>query len=297
MLVAFISGCSESFESGIGLLGRAESKAPAIEPSCVPEDFTEEQIAAAKKHPAFSKLTEADLILIGKSTFRLEGVLESFPAQYQYRVSVKVDLALPGEIEKGKTTSARLSITSKVDPEVPSGKTCVVALKGRRRPYIVFHAESSEKLIRVAKIAHLLKTNALEDGLKKAKDHPQKHALYKQLDRAKGVAIVHEDTNPTATVEFDVKSQRSITGGHVDFVFKGKLERGQERKMAFENGQPKIESGDLFLITYSIDDKLVQVDKVIAITDETRAIITALYKKQLSAEDKKALASLLKQKK
>src|SRR5262245_16649760 len=81
------------------------------------------------KNPRYDEFRKAKLVLAAKlDAARVTAVLESFPPQYQFAITLSPTEVYRGDFAKGKAVMVRHSITAKEEPKLPVGKEMLVQL-------------------------------------------------------------------------------------------------------------------------------------------------------------------------
>jgi len=192
----------------------------------------DKKLAAAKKHPKYKRIYEAKNVVIAKLTrAEVTSVAESYPAIYNFKLTLEVEEVLRGALKSGKLVQCSYSKTGKKQPLLPVGKKCLVLLHTDRNRIRAHHlAQTSDELLNAARIAVEQANKADKAAAKLAAEKPEKHPLYALLKKADGVIV--------ATGDMEGTSSHSSSGGSSEseicvVSMKGKLKRGDRFEAAF----------------------------------------------------------------
>jgi len=161
----------------------------------------DKQLAAAQKHPHYKDIYAAKNIVVAKLVrTSLKRVAESYPAIFEFDLSLAVEEALRGPLKPKSRVRCSYSQTAKRQPPLPVGKRCLVLLRivrGRARAY--FLAPASDDLMKAARIAAEKASKAEKAAAALASDKPEEHRLYAPLKKADGVVVATGDMEGTAS--------------------------------------------------------------------------------------------------
>ena len=192
----------------------------------------DKQLAAAQKHPHYKQIYAAKNVVVAKlAGAKLEAVAESYPAIFEFELSLAVEEVLRGSLKPKSRVRCSYSRTAKKQPSLPTGKRCLVLLRidrGRARAY--FLARASDDLLKVARIAAEQASKAEKAAAAIASDKPEKHPLYAPLKKAEGVVVATGDMEGTASHD----SSGVSTQSEICVVsMKGKLKSGARFEAVF----------------------------------------------------------------
>ncbi|MDP6634560.1 MAG: hypothetical protein QGG42_06665 [Phycisphaerae bacterium] len=190
------------------------------------------QLDAAKKHPRYKSIFEAKNVVVATlDRAQLGAVAESYPAIYEFELTLTVNQALRGRLKPKQTIQCAYSKTGKKKPAPPVGEQCLALLRTDRRGNRAYYlAPASKDLLKVARIAadEADKTDRANAAL--ARDNPEKHPLYTMLTKADCVVVATGAPDGTASHN----SRGVSTQTEICVVsMKGKLKPGDRFEAVF----------------------------------------------------------------
>ena len=252
-------------------------------------EFTDDVATKASDHPQFSKFKEAKGILIGKATFQLDSVMESYPAIYVYNVSIEPEKAIKGRF-RADTIKAKYEIRSKVDPNLDVVPRCLL-LFGRNQSLNSYFELTDDKLIAIAQIAAISDHYEKEGRLEKAKANPKKHPLYKSLEEASLVVKLSFDQNPSATVSYDHSTSMEVTTYIVKENLKGSSKLHEPIKIAaskdLSEAIARLDSAETFVAILEKKRDMYYFKKIALDDEESSLVVNAFLNLEASTENRR----------
>ena len=248
--------------------------ASAAEPKT---EVTPEQIEAAKKHADFATLASARTVVIGKIRVQINGVDEIFPPVYHLKMIVTPTEVIAGAAEVGKPFAVRFTRRGEEEPEFADAAYLIAVGTEDDPTALLLLKPVEDHLAEIAKVATVYGAEQRAKHQALARNNPEMHPLFEQLQKAKHLAVLFLSNDPDSVVSFDVherlEEQYNVTVAH---SLRGGLKTGKLGRLAFTEDASPRGSRETLLVVVEFRDKRPVVVRTIPAGEEELRVAAAV---------------------